>query len=91
MLSLRAVLKILTAVGARSLLVEGGGEIHASFIREKLADEALLFIAPKILGGKAPTWVGGTGVANISRAASLRDVLVEPLGHDFLLTGKFGG
>ena len=89
MLSLKAVLKALYRLQVRSLMVEGGGQVHASFLREKLADEAALFVSPKLLGGEAPTWVGGRGIENPNRAPYLKDVQVERIGQDLFITGKF--
>ncbi len=88
-LSLKAVLRVLHSLQVRSLLVEGGGEVHASFLREKLADEVALFVSPKILGGKGPSWVGGEGIENPNQAPYLKDVHIEKLGQDFLLQGRF--
>lgn len=40
------------------LLIEGGGEIIAAALKEKLVDEMIICIAPKIIGGRnAPTSV----------------------------------
>jgi diaminohydroxyphosphoribosylaminopyrimidine deaminase / 5-amino-6-(5-phosphoribosylamino)uracil reductase len=88
MLSLKAVLRVLHSLQVRSLLVEGGGEVHASFLKEKLADEVALFISPKILGGPGPSWAGGEGIENPNRAPYLRDIRVEKIGSDFLMTGR---
>ena len=88
MLSLQAVLKVLHSLEVRLLLVEGGGEVHGSFLSEKLADEAALFISPKILGGAAPSWAGGEGVENPNRAPYLMETRMERIGSDYLLTGK---
>jgi diaminohydroxyphosphoribosylaminopyrimidine deaminase/5-amino-6-(5-phosphoribosylamino)uracil reductase len=86
MLSLKAVLKKLYSLSIRSVLVEGGAEVHASFLKEKFADELALFIAPKIFGGPAPGWVGGTGVLNPSKAWMTQNTSVERMGEDYLLT-----
>jgi diaminohydroxyphosphoribosylaminopyrimidine deaminase/5-amino-6-(5-phosphoribosylamino)uracil reductase len=88
MLSLRAILKVLYQLQVRSLLVEGGGEVFASFLGEKLVDEVALFVSPKIFGGKAPSWVGGKGIENPNIAPYLKDIRVQKVGMDFLLTGK---
>jgi len=69
-----------------SVLVEGGGEVHASFIERRYADELVLYIAPKVVGGPAPSWVGGKGVGTIPAAAGF--VLDGPpvqLGDDLRL------
>jgi diaminohydroxyphosphoribosylaminopyrimidine deaminase/5-amino-6-(5-phosphoribosylamino)uracil reductase len=90
MLSLEAVLKTLYSLSIRSVLVEGGAETHASFLKEKLADELALFIAPKIFGGSAPGWVGGVGILNPYQAWMVRHTHVEKLGEDYLLTARLG-
>ncbi len=89
MLSLKAVLRVLHQLNVRTLLVEGGSKVHASWIEEGLADEAVLFISPKILGGNGPGWAGIKGVENPNQALQLADISVERAGEDFQLTGKF--
>ncbi|MEP6865418.1 MAG: bifunctional diaminohydroxyphosphoribosylaminopyrimidine deaminase/5-amino-6-(5-phosphoribosylamino)uracil reductase RibD [Deltaproteobacteria bacterium] len=59
-----------------SVLVEGGGQVHASFLTDRFANDVVLYIAPKVVGGAAPSWVGGKGVGTIAAAAQLR-----PLGE----------
>jgi diaminohydroxyphosphoribosylaminopyrimidine deaminase/5-amino-6-(5-phosphoribosylamino)uracil reductase len=70
-----------------SVLVEGGGEVHASFLQMGFADEVILYIAPKVVGGPAPSWVGGRGIATLQAAHSL-EFIGEPvqLGTDLMLT-----
>jgi len=89
MLSLGAVLKILHRFGVHSLMVEGGGQVHASFIKAKLADRVALFISPKIFGGPGPSWIGGRGIENPNLAPYLKEVQMVKIGEDFMLTGKF--
>jgi riboflavin biosynthesis pyrimidine reductase len=81
MLSLKAVLKVLRSLGVGTLLVEGGGEVHASFLREGLADEAVLFMAPRKVGA-GPYW----DLAKV--LPSFKDLAVEKVGEDFLLRGN---
>jgi len=87
-LSLEAVLKVLHSLSVRSLLVEGGAEVHASFIRRKLADELSLFMAPKLFGGPAPGWVGGAGVGSPDKAWKVWHTAIEKLGEDYLFTAR---
>lgn len=50
--------------GVRSLMVEGGGDVAASFLESGLVSEVFMFIAPVIVGGRdAPVAVGGAGVS----------------------------
>jgi diaminohydroxyphosphoribosylaminopyrimidine deaminase/5-amino-6-(5-phosphoribosylamino)uracil reductase len=71
--------------------VEGGGEVHASVLREAgLADEACVFVAPKIVGGRgAKTPVEGEGLSTMAEALQLTDVRVERSGDDVVIRGKF--
>ena len=89
MLSLRAVLKKLHSLQVRTLLVEGGSEVHDSFIREKLLDEVALFISPRILGAGAKAWLDGRGLGGFWGEGRLRNVRLEQVGTDFLLTGQW--
>lgn len=57
--------------GILSVLVEGGGEVHASLLASGLADEVVLYIAPKLVGGPAPSWVGGKGIRKLADAYGL--------------------
>ncbi len=86
---LAAVLKYLNNLGVMSVLCEGGGELVSSLIRERLADEAYFFIAPKIIGGRlAPSSCGGPP-ADIRDAVNLKNIRVEKIGPDILVRGEF--
>lgn len=89
-LDLKALLEKLAQMGVGTLLVEGGPEVHTSFLKEKLADEIALFVAPKIFGGeKARTFFEGEGFAKISDALKLEDLRVKKIGPDILIQGTF--
>ena len=64
--------KRLGDAGLTSVLVEGGAAIHASIFAAGLADAAVLYVAPIVVGGPAPSWVGGAGVAALAAAHRLR-------------------
>ncbi len=83
---LNELLKKLAEVGVTSVLVEGGSEVHGSFVDEKLFDKIVFFVAPKIVGGRAAkSVVGGNGFEKISEAIKLREVSVKKIGEDFVL------
>jgi len=89
-INLRPLLKKLGERKITSLLVEGGGEVNASFLEEGLVDKALFFIAPKIFGGReAPTAVEGAGVKLPAQAWQLKSIFLERVGKDFLIGGYF--
>ena len=71
-----------------TLLVEGGGILLGSFFDRGLVDKVHAVIAPVIIGGAAaPTAVAGEGAARMADALRLREVTVEQLGKDVLVTG----
>ena len=86
-IDLRRLLKKLGSGNATSLLVEGGGEVNASFLLGGFAQRVAFFYAPKILGGRdARKTVAGDGVKNLAEAISLREVEWRKLGEDLLMT-----
>ena len=87
--NLRWLLKLLGTENVTSLLVEGGGEVNASFLLGGLAQRVAFFYAPKILGGRdARKGVAGDGVKALSDIVQLREVKWRKLGEDLLLTAK---
>jgi diaminohydroxyphosphoribosylaminopyrimidine deaminase/5-amino-6-(5-phosphoribosylamino)uracil reductase len=87
-IDLRWLLKKLGAENVTSLLVEGGGEVNASFLLGGFAHRVAFFYAPKILGGRdARKAVGGQGIQRNSECVRLGDVDWQWLGPDLLLTG----
>jgi diaminohydroxyphosphoribosylaminopyrimidine deaminase/5-amino-6-(5-phosphoribosylamino)uracil reductase len=89
-----ALLPLLTDLGARgvlSLLVEGGGVLLGSFFDARLVDKVEAVIAPMIIGAaNAATPVAGAGARMMADALRLRDVTVERLGNDVLVSGYTG-
>jgi diaminohydroxyphosphoribosylaminopyrimidine deaminase/5-amino-6-(5-phosphoribosylamino)uracil reductase len=87
-LDLRALLRRLGKRGVSQVLVEGGAAVHGSLVDAKLANEAVVFVAPKVLGGAAaPGPVGGRGPARVAQALTLLDPSVRRLGEDVVIEG----
>lgn len=83
-----AVLQVLGEQLISSLLIEGGSEINAAFFEAKLVDKVVVYMAPKLIGGRnAPTFLSGTGIEKMNDAVDLRDVTVQSFGKDFKFTG----
>lgn len=88
-IDLRWLLRKLGSENVTSLLVEGGGEVNASFLLQNLAQRIAFFYAPKILGGReARKGVAGEGVKNLAEAVRLSDLVWRRLGPDLLLTAR---
>jgi diaminohydroxyphosphoribosylaminopyrimidine deaminase / 5-amino-6-(5-phosphoribosylamino)uracil reductase len=86
---LKALLTRLAAEGRNHVLVEGGAEMYGSFLRERLADELALFLAPKLIGSRGISWSGELGVKLMSQALQLKGATFEQLGEDLLLQARF--
>ena len=83
------LLSELHKLGLKSLLVEGGSYIFASFIKSRAVDRLVLFIAPKIIGGQdALSWCGQLGVEQLDQALQVDIVSITPVGEDWLIDAK---
>jgi diaminohydroxyphosphoribosylaminopyrimidine deaminase/5-amino-6-(5-phosphoribosylamino)uracil reductase len=81
-----AVLAHLFERDVRAVLVEGGGEVHASFLEADVVDRVAVFVAPTLLGGRQATpVVGGRGreLKNAMRLSA--PMTVTALGDDILI------
>jgi diaminohydroxyphosphoribosylaminopyrimidine deaminase/5-amino-6-(5-phosphoribosylamino)uracil reductase len=82
----QAVLADLFEREVRAVLVEGGGEVHASFLEAEVVDRVAMFVAPMLLGGRAaPTVVGGRGRELKHAVRLVAPMTVTPLGDDVLI------
>ncbi len=88
--SLGPLLRALGERGVRHVLVEGGGRVHGSFIREGLADRLLYFVAPVVVGdARAPGAISGLGALALQSLPRLSNVTHEVVGDDLLIQGYF--
>jgi len=59
---LKKALEVLSQLGVRRLMVEGGGTLNFELLRLGLVDELSVYLAPKLFGGhSAPTLADGDG------------------------------
>jgi len=71
-----------------NILVEGGSRVITSVIEGHLADKAMIFIAPIIIGGEgAKSPVLGTGINKISEAAEIDEVEIKRFSNDIVIEG----
>ena len=82
---LERLLRALVADGLLHVMVEGGAGMHAAFLGAGLADEVVLFVAPKLFGGAGLTWSGLLDVKSPADAILLDDLQVERVGPDLML------
>jgi len=83
---LNKVLKILGETGISSLLVEGGGTLINSFLRLRLCDEMVLFIADKFLGGRNSVELLSEGML-LTDPIKLMDKSIIRLKEGFIVRG----
>lgn len=86
---------VLDELGKReiaSLFVEGGATVNDSFLRSRFINEFILYIAPKLIGGrKAPTSIGGEGIHSLCESLALSITSVEKIGDDVKIVAKNKG
>jgi diaminohydroxyphosphoribosylaminopyrimidine deaminase/5-amino-6-(5-phosphoribosylamino)uracil reductase len=79
---LKASLEALEAEGITSVLVEGGGQVAASFIRCELVDQIEWFRAPIVLGGEGRPAIGSLALTELAKAPRFKRVALEAVGDD---------
>jgi len=81
-LSLPHALDSLFNLGIRTLLLEGGGTLAASFLRHSLVDAIEWFRAPVILGAEARPAIGDLGLTSISAIYRFERTDLNEVGAD---------
>lgn len=86
--SLDKCLHVLGNMEITSMLVEGGGELNAAFLREGLVNRVCLYVAPALLGGqRTKGLLGGRSPQRLAEILPVSNLHVESLGEDVLITG----
>jgi len=75
--NLKFLLRLLAKLGTQHLLVEGGPTVIGSFLNENLADEVVVYIAPKVLGAG-----GDASMAGRLSTVPLYPVALKLIGSD---------
>ena len=84
--------ELLDELGRRqmtNILVEGGANVFGVLFDAGEIDEIHAFIAPKIIGGAAPSPLAGRGVPEMNLATRLKRYTIEQLGGDAYIHGRF--
>lgn len=71
-----------------SILLEGGGNLNAAALDAGIVDKVLMFISPKIIGGKeSMTPVEGLGRQLMKDAVQLKNITINRFDEDVLIEG----
>lgn len=87
-ISIKKLLEYLGKRNIQKVFVEGGAGVHGLFHDQRMIDEVIFYIAPKIIGGAdALSAVGGEGIGKLPDAVELGDVGVSRVGEDVKVRG----
>ncbi len=79
-------LRALGGRGLNSVLVEGGGSLAASLLRERLVDRVVWFRAPSMIGADGLAAAAGLGVDGLDLAPGFTRITVREAGADIVET-----
>lgn len=82
-INLKSLIRELAKINITSLLVEGGSKILTSFIKEKLFDDLILFISPKMLGDGVSV-VQNLGISSIKKTLNMKLKKCDVLDNDIV-------
>ena len=87
-IDIKEALKILVQKNLINIMIEGGGELNFSFLKENMIDKIELFISPMIIGGsKATTLFDGEGFPYLKDAPKFYKWSINKYGDNILFVG----
>ena len=82
-------MKILHKKGIKKILLEGGGTINWSFLKNGLVDEMIVTISPYVLGGSnSISLVEGSGFKNLQSSTKLKLKKVQKVENELVIQYK---
>ena len=85
---IKPLLQKLARKEINSILLEGGSELSASFLKANAVDRVIIFLSPILLGGsQAVGLIGGKGVMKVDQGIRLENFEVSKLGEDLMVEG----
>ncbi len=88
LVDMRQLMPLLGQKEITSILVEAGGILLGSLFDAGLVDKVVAFMAPIIIGGEeARPAVAGRGIDKLTDCSKLKDVKLEHVGEDIMVSG----
>ena len=87
----RATARLLARAGLTDVLLEGGGELAAAWLRAGIVDELHWFVSAKLLGGDARPALGALGIRRLVEAVTPSGLSVRRVGEDVYVHGRVRG
>lgn len=84
---LEKLMRDLVDRGWTSVLLEGGGGLAGTLIKDQLVDKLDFFIAPKLVGGHGPSPLSGLHIECMAEAIALQDLQLDIVSGDLHVTG----
>ena len=85
-INIKSLLKKLSKKKIKTILVEGGGNVNWTFIKEGLVDEIIVTVSPYLLGGiNAISLVEGEGFSKIQQSSKLKLKKINRSGNEVVL------
>ena len=88
--NLAAVLGLLAARGANEIWVEAGPVLAGAFVRERLFDELVIYLAPSLLGSGARPLLELPALTSLAARSKLRFTACQAVGDDLRITAVAG-
>ncbi len=79
------LMKKLGEMNIDSVLIEGGGEIHAGALKSGTVNKVQLYVAPKLLGGDGKNAVAPMGIELVKDAVMLENPVITRFDDDILI------
>lgn len=87
--ALAKMMQMLATLEINEVLIEAGSKLNGSFIRERLVDELVIYLAPHLLGDTAMSMLHLPELINLSEKHELKIQDLRMVGQDIRIIARF--